>query len=108
MLKTALKAGVGCIQRRAVTGSVPASVQAGSRALSSLQESLVKVTFIDAEVLTIHALYIRMSAVSLVLWCIDVCTDLDIPHTTVCTKQFFHRLAYPFVQAVSVKRTKVR
>lgn len=52
MLRTALKAGVGCIPRRAANGSVAASVQAGSRKLSSLQESVVKVTFIDAEVRT--------------------------------------------------------
>eukprot|EP00903_Cladosiphon_okamuranus_P015890 g14676.t1 len=49
MLRTALKTGVGCIPRRAVNGNAAASLQAGSRKLSSLQESVVKVTFIDAE-----------------------------------------------------------
>lgn len=50
MLRTALQAGVSCLPRRAASGGAVSSAQAGRRALSSLQEALVKVTFIDAEV----------------------------------------------------------
>ncbi|CBJ30843.1 conserved unknown protein [Ectocarpus siliculosus] len=49
MLRTALQTGVGCLPRRAASGGAVSSAQAGRRALSSLQEALVKVTFVDAE-----------------------------------------------------------
>lgn len=49
MLRTAFKAGVGCLPRQAASGGAAAS-EAGRRTLSSLQEALVKVTFVDVEV----------------------------------------------------------
>ena len=48
MLRTALKVGAGLAPRRVASGGAAAG--AGRRAFSSLQEALVKVTFIDAEV----------------------------------------------------------
>lgn len=50
MLRTALKAGVGRLPRRAVNGGGASTAYAGRRAMSSLEEALVKVTFVDAEV----------------------------------------------------------
>lgn len=48
MLRTALKVGAGLAPRRVASGGAAAG--AGRRAFSSLQEALVNVTFVDAEV----------------------------------------------------------
>lgn len=50
MLRTAMQAGAGRLSRRAASGVGAPFAQAGRRTFSSLQEALVKVTFIDAEV----------------------------------------------------------
>lgn len=52
MIRTALKAGVGCLPRRAANGG--ATSTAGRQTFSSLQEALVKVTFVDVEVNAPH------------------------------------------------------
>lgn len=48
MLRTALKVGAGLATRRVASSGAAAG--AGRRAFSSLQEALVNVTFVDAEV----------------------------------------------------------
>lgn len=48
MLRTALKAGIVRLPQRAANGG--AAAEAGRRTFSSLQDALVKVTFVDADV----------------------------------------------------------
>lgn len=48
MLRTALKVGAGLAPRRVANGGAAAG--GGRRVFSSLQEALVNVTFVDAEV----------------------------------------------------------
>lgn len=64
MLRTVMQAGAGCLSRRVVSGGVNSYSQAGRRMLSSLQEALVKVTFIDPEVSSFRVSFERPHSTS--------------------------------------------
>lgn len=71
MLRTALKVGAGLTPRRVANGGAAAG--GGRRVFSSLQEALVNVTFVDAEVreVTYSTWYLHTTDVRMSTLCVS-------------------------------------